>query len=134
MSTRNGAKSFLFGVIAGGVAGSVAALLLAPKSGKEMRSDIAVQAQKACDTTMKAAGDAREATGRLARQISTQAGQIAGITKQAAGTFVSGVRSMNNADGHAGEEHAKAVNSEQSASALEVLDAGESEVAVSKDL
>lgn len=34
-------SSFLMGVLVGGVAGAVVALLLAPKSGKELRRDIA---------------------------------------------------------------------------------------------
>lgn len=37
-------KSFIVGAIVGGIVGAVTALLLAPKSGKEMREDLNAQA------------------------------------------------------------------------------------------
>ena len=37
-------KDFLIGALVGGIVGAVTALLLAPKSGKEMRSDLNFQA------------------------------------------------------------------------------------------
>lgn len=39
----NFARGFLFGAIIGGLSGAIAALLLAPKSGAELRQDIADQ-------------------------------------------------------------------------------------------
>ncbi len=39
-NSNSSAKGFLIGVIAGGVAGGLTALLYAPKSGKELRRDI----------------------------------------------------------------------------------------------
>ena len=39
-------RSFIIGIAAGGAAGAIAGLLLAPKSGKELMHDIAVQKDK----------------------------------------------------------------------------------------
>lgn len=40
MEDRSNAKGFLLGLLAGGVIGGMAALLYAPKSGKDLRKDI----------------------------------------------------------------------------------------------
>ena len=40
MSQNNSVKGFLIGFLAGGAVGAIAALLTAPKSGKELRGDI----------------------------------------------------------------------------------------------
>ncbi len=37
MAKKSRARNFILGALAGGVAGSVTALLLAPKSGRELR-------------------------------------------------------------------------------------------------
>ncbi|WGU94878.1 YtxH domain-containing protein [Paenibacillus dendritiformis] len=57
----NGNKKFWIGTLVGSVVGSVAALLLAPKSGRELRADIAEGAQQL-----------NEKTQRLAKQIGEQ--------------------------------------------------------------
>lgn len=44
-------SNFLTGVIIGGIAGAVAALLLAPKSGRELRSDLNTQVSLALEKT-----------------------------------------------------------------------------------
>jgi gas vesicle protein len=46
VSTRNNAISFLAGVIAGVVFGSGAALVLAPRSGRETRGSLAKEARR----------------------------------------------------------------------------------------
>lgn len=92
MSTRKGTKGFLLGALAGGVIGSITALLLAPKPGKELRQDISAGAQRMGDTTLKAAGKVSETTGRIAKGIGDQAAQIADRGKQAAGNVASAVR------------------------------------------
>lgn len=94
MSTRKNAKGFWIGALAGGVIGSIAALLFAPKAGKELRKDIAVQAQKVGDSTAKAAEYVGDATGRLAKGIGTGATEIADRTKLAAGQVVSAFKGM----------------------------------------
>jgi gas vesicle protein len=138
MSTRKQTKGFLLGALAGGVVGSVTALLLAPKAGKELRQDISVQAQKVSDTTVKVAGQVSDTTGRIAKQIGDQAVQIADKTRQAASSVVSSVRSRSK-----GTEETEAVSDSvaiieaadgQEASAIEAVEAGETEAAATKEL
>ncbi|OBZ12991.1 MULTISPECIES: YtxH domain-containing protein [Bacillales] len=135
MSTRKQTKGFLLGALAGGVVGSVTALLLAPKAGKELRQDISVQAHKVSDTTVKVAGQVSDTTGRIAKQIGDQAVQIAGKTRQAASSVVSSVRSRSK-----GTEETEAVEAiieatdGQEASAIGAVEAGETEAAASKEL
>lgn len=83
MSPRKGNKGFLFGALAGGVLGSIAALLFAPKAGKELRHDISLQAQKVGDKT-----------GELAKEIGNGAVSLADRTKQAATNVASNVKSF----------------------------------------
>lgn len=45
-NTGGAAKGFILGVLAGGIAGSVTALLYAPKSGRELRKDIGQKKDK----------------------------------------------------------------------------------------
>jgi gas vesicle protein len=50
-TTNKRNHNFLTGLVFGGVLGGVAAFLLAPKSGKELRSDIKETGRKAIDET-----------------------------------------------------------------------------------
>lgn len=81
MSTRKGTKGFLLGALAGGIVGSVTALLFAPKSGKELRGDISEGAQKVSDATLHAVSQVGETTGRVAKQIGGQAAELADKAK-----------------------------------------------------
>lgn len=54
-------KGLIWGVLIGGIAGSVTALLLAPKSGKELRQDIA-------DGARQAGGKVQEVAGKVGEQ------------------------------------------------------------------
>lgn len=58
-------KSLLWGIIAGSVAGSVTALLLAPKPGKELRQDIADGTTSAIDKVQEIAGQAGDKSAEL---------------------------------------------------------------------
>ncbi|MCU6707568.1 YtxH domain-containing protein [Paenibacillus sp. J5C_2022] len=107
MLTRKGNKGgFFLGALAGGVIGSIAALLLAPKSGKELREDIAQQAQKVGDSTVQVANRVGDATSRFARDIGSGAAGLADRTKQAAESVVSSIRRSRTQedDGLASEE------------------------------
>ncbi|MNJ52715.1 YtxH-like protein [compost metagenome] len=66
-------KGWIVGAAVGSVVGSVAALLLAPKPGKEVRKDIAVGARKA-----------GEKTSEVAQKVGEQSVQIAGKVKNTA--------------------------------------------------
>lgn len=71
-------KGFLIGAILGGAAGAIAALLFAPKSGRELRQDIADKTEEVVDKAQqmfnKATGNAEDGLedvvneGRLAAE------------------------------------------------------------------
>ncbi|UVI28224.1 YtxH domain-containing protein [Paenibacillus spongiae] len=93
MANRNSTKSFLFGALAGGIIGSVTALLLAPKPGRELRQDIADGAQQVGETTVRIAGQVGETTSRIVKQVGSGASQAAVKAKDAAGSIIGTVRS-----------------------------------------
>lgn len=93
MANRNSTKSFLFGALAGGIVGSVTALLLAPKPGRELRQDIADGAQQVGEATVRIAGQVGESTSRFAKQVGSGATQAAVKAKDAAGSIIGSVRS-----------------------------------------
>ncbi|WP_150266836.1 YtxH domain-containing protein [Paenibacillus tepidiphilus] len=74
-------KSLLWGLLAGGVAGSVTALLLAPKPGKELRKDIA-------DGTTGAIDKVQE----IAVQASDKSAELYGKAKDAVGSVVTEIK------------------------------------------
>ncbi|MFC3802138.1 YtxH domain-containing protein [Cohnella sp. GCM10012308] len=67
MAERKVVKSFLFGALSGAALGAAAALLFAPKPGKELRKDIADTAQLVGAKTAdlgKAAGSAAQTAAK----------------------------------------------------------------------
>ena len=80
-------KSFIMGAIVGGIVGAVTALLLAPKSGKEMREDINEQAavlkERALqlkDTAVEKGSEwisiAKEKSSEIAKTVNKQSQQV----------------------------------------------------------
>ncbi len=73
---------FLFG----GAAGAVIALLFAPKSGRELRGDIADVTRKGVDTARERAGEYYDTTRDRATEFystaSERAGELAGVARQ----------------------------------------------------
>lgn len=53
MANENGGGSFLTGLIVGAAVGAIAALLLAPKSGKELRESLAEEGRKLKERAMR---------------------------------------------------------------------------------
>jgi gas vesicle protein len=62
---NNSYKGFILGVLAGGITGSVIALLYAPRSGKELRREIHIRKEKALSGVNKTLADARHKTSDL---------------------------------------------------------------------
>jgi gas vesicle protein len=56
-------RSFFVGLVIGAIAGAIAALLTAPRAGREMRDELAARAREAATTAREAATTAREAAG-----------------------------------------------------------------------
>ncbi|ALS29014.1 general stress protein [Paenibacillus sp. 32O-W] len=93
MAKRNQSKSFWIGALAGSLVGSVTALLLAPKSGKELRKDIAEGGRAVGETSSRIVGQVCETTGRISRQVSGQTAQLTNKAKQTASQVISQVKS-----------------------------------------
>jgi gas vesicle protein len=99
MAKGNQRKSFMFGALAGGIIGSVTALLLAPKAGRELRKDIAEGAQEVGDRTVRVASQVGDTTTRIAKQVGSTASNAAGRAKETAGSIIEGVRGWRTSRG-----------------------------------
>lgn len=116
MSDNNmNGKDFLLGAVVGGVIGAVSALLLAPKTGKELRTDLSDQYQNVSERTQKIASDVSERsqkiasdvsekTQKLAGEVSTKSQEIAGKAKDVASTVTSEVKAWKDAKKSQAEE------------------------------
>jgi len=60
-------RSFFLGLLIGAVAGAIAALLTAPRAGREVRDELAARAREAASSARDAASTAREAALEAAR-------------------------------------------------------------------
>lgn len=92
MSDKKVVKSFLWGTFAGVITGAVTALLLAPKSGRELRGDITDTAQRTLEKTADLSRQAGSAVQSLAKKTTT----LASDAKQAAERLVTDIRSRKN--------------------------------------
>ncbi|MGG4143287.1 YtxH domain-containing protein [Paenibacillus algorifonticola] len=92
MAKQKQAKGFWLGALAGTVAGTVTALLLAPKAGKELRQDIAGGVQDLSEKTVRAVEQCGEKTTEAARQLGDKAVHIADCAKDGAEALISNVR------------------------------------------
>lgn len=70
-------KDFLIGTLIGGIVGAATALLMAPKSGKELRSDLNDQTVTLRDKGNEFASVAKEKSSSFARTVSDQSSQVA---------------------------------------------------------
>ncbi|KIL36803.1 hypothetical protein SD70_31245 [Gordoniibacillus kamchatkensis] len=88
MMTNQRSKDIIAGAIAGTVLGAVTALLLAPKSGRELRADIASGCQQVSERTQQIASAVSGKTQQLAKQVGTHTSEFIGkakdVTAQAA--------------------------------------------------
>ncbi|MGD6816903.1 YtxH domain-containing protein [Metabacillus sp. 84] len=89
-------KDFIIGSLIGGIIGASAALLLAPKSGKDLRTDIGSQANMVAEKTNKIKTDAlekssewtnkaKEKTTTLSQSVGSQTSQLMSKVKDIRG-------------------------------------------------
>lgn len=94
-NNKKSSKNFLLGAVVGGIVGAVTALLLAPKSGKEMRSDLNEQAHvlkerslELKDTAVERGSEwisvAKEKSSNIAKTVNEQSQQVASKVKDMA--------------------------------------------------
>lgn len=78
MSDNNlNGKDFLLGAFVGGVIGALAALLLAPKSGRELREDISEQYHQVSEKTKVLASDMSRKSQQIVHDVSEKTQAIA---------------------------------------------------------
>jgi gas vesicle protein len=63
-------KEFVFGTILGTVVGAIAAILLTPKTGPEIRAKLSFQVENLTEKTQKLALDVTDKTQRIANEVS----------------------------------------------------------------
>jgi len=93
---RNG-KTFVKGAVIGTVLGAVTALLLAPKSGRELRKDISDQYHNVSEKTRDIAGNVTRRTQDMARNLSAKAADLAERAKGAVDSVTGEVKSWKEA-------------------------------------
>jgi gas vesicle protein len=78
---KNSSKNFLMGTVIGGVIGAFSALLLAPKSGKELRQDIETKSnevvRKTTDLTNEVAKKTTDLTSEVAKKTTDLTNEVA---------------------------------------------------------
>lgn len=75
-------KAFVVGAVLGGIAGSVTALLFAPKSGKEMREDLGEQTVTLKQKSSSLAQLAKEKSSDLAKTVGDQSSTVVSKVKE----------------------------------------------------
>ncbi|NKE08239.1 MULTISPECIES: YtxH domain-containing protein [Mesobacillus] len=79
--TNSNSKDFVAGAIVGGLAGALAALLLAPKSGKELRGSLNEQTSTLKNKSVDLASVAKEKASDLKDTVSQQSSTIVNKVK-----------------------------------------------------
>jgi len=77
-------STFVKGVFIGGLLGAAAALLFAPKPGRELRGDISEKFVEASDKTKEVAGNVTDRTKEIATTVADQTSQVAGLVSDSA--------------------------------------------------
>ena len=69
-------KDFVIGAFVGGIVGAAVGLLLAPKAGRDLRTDVATQAVNIREKSLVLSSTAKEKTAQLSSQIKEQSTQL----------------------------------------------------------
>ncbi|WP_108671318.1 YtxH domain-containing protein [Peribacillus acanthi] len=95
---ESGGGSFLFGAIIGGLVGAATALFLAPKSGRELRSDLNNQARIFNDKTEKIRQTAVEKGTEFVEVAKSKTGTITETVTKQASTIMNKVTPNNSTE------------------------------------
>jgi gas vesicle protein len=95
-NTENGSysKGLAIGVILGGALGAAIALLLAPKTGKEMRRDLAERSGEIYDRASDFAQEQSRRVGDYVNEGKVRADEIVRTTRQQAGSLLNEAESL----------------------------------------
>ncbi|MBK3496050.1 YtxH domain-containing protein [Viridibacillus sp. YIM B01967] len=69
-------KDFVIGAFVGGIVGAATALFLAPKTGKELRDNVATQASQLKDKSIEFSSTAKEKSVQISKTLQEQSGQL----------------------------------------------------------
>lgn len=83
----NSCKGFMFGAVIGGIVGAVTALILAPKSGRELRVEFNEKAKYLSEKTDHIKQSATEKTEKLREVAKEKGAELAEVAKIKAGTL-----------------------------------------------
>jgi gas vesicle protein len=92
MSNKVDGKDFIIGAVVGGLLGAMTALLLAPKSGRELRKDIAEGYETISDKTHEIVSTVSDKTSAIAKTAAAQTSEWVDKAKEVAGTVVGEVK------------------------------------------
>jgi gas vesicle protein len=107
MNEQTGSKGGLTkGVLIGGLIGAAAGLLLAPKPGRELRSDLKTRYMDAQDKTKQMVTDVAGKTQDMVKQVGMQATDLVDKTKAAVSTAKDEVQTWKNQN----SEQQKSIN------------------------
>jgi gas vesicle protein len=114
MSNNVDGKDFIMGAVVGGLLGAMAALLLAPKSGRELRQDISNQYETISEKTQQIASAVGEKTASIAKTATSQTSEWVDKAKEVTGTVIDEVKtwSENRKQTEGVEEMPEAVEAE----------------------
>lgn len=79
--THHGGPGFLTGLVMGGLIGATAGLMLAPKSGEQLRAQLRTKSEEVRQQVTQAAEDARQRTEILVEDTKTKAESLLEKTK-----------------------------------------------------
>lgn len=108
----NFTKGFLIGALIGGTAGAVAALLLAPKSGVELRRDLAEKSGEWYEKANEYAAEQSKVVGKAVNEGRVRAEQIVRTTKEQAGSILSEAETLMRDVRHRAEHFAGSAQSQ----------------------
>ncbi|SIT85393.1 YtxH domain-containing protein [Edaphobacillus lindanitolerans] len=91
---EDGGGGFLTGAIIGGLIGAAAALLLAPKSGKELRGDVSTQAVNLKEKGIELSSVAKDKTADMTKTVQEKTSGLGKSIQDQAGQMVDKVKSM----------------------------------------
>jgi gas vesicle protein len=94
VNETSGSKEFLMGAIIGGLVGAATALFLAPKSGKEMRTDINTQAENLKGKTSQLYDVAKTKSTELAEVAKLKSSSIGQAVSKQSNDIMSKVKSV----------------------------------------
>ncbi|MGG7621047.1 YtxH domain-containing protein [Robertmurraya sp. GLU-23] len=98
VNETSGSKEFLLGAIIGGLVGAATALFLAPKSGKEMRTDLNTQAGNLKGKTSQLYDVAKTKSTELAEVAKVKSSSIGQAVSKQSNDIMSKVKSVKPVD------------------------------------